>query len=468
MNLVKSNFTKSEIFESGAWYGASTIFIRLVAVTNTFIVVYFLTLYEYGVFKLILSFVGIFQAFNFLRLDGVIHNEIAQYLKNNKQARAAKLFFEFVFIEGVITVFIWIVTVITIKTYFTTIYDENFINILLIASITILLNFLSDSFSLFFRSIGAVKLTSKINSFGEVAKLAILTLIFLMFSPGIRSVIITIIISQLLLHVIYATFARKDLLAWWGVQSKEKSSLLPEVVKSYGKWTIGTNVLNGIVSNGRNYLIKFLLSTEAVAIWNVALSMMSFLFSLVPSSKILAVFLPYKVKLMELKASSYRLYVKYLTAVYSFLLVGGIIGATIMINAFFLKYKPSLPIFYIISSVLLISGINDFVVAYLNTFRHQKILFQRTVQKNTIALILTIVLVKLFGLIGLGIGYVVTAIYLTVFSYISLIKIYPELKLKVTDLYLKKNDIKYLSVKVPEIIRNYIKPNDELENHAKK
>src|SRR3989344_9681796 len=102
MNLIKTNFTKEEILESGAWYGAGTIFIRLTATLNTFIIIYFLTLYEYGVFKLILSLIGIFQAFVLSGLDGVIRNEIAHYLKDNEQKKAAKIFFEFVFIKGIL------------------------------------------------------------------------------------------------------------------------------------------------------------------------------------------------------------------------------------------------------------------------------------------------------------------------------------------------------------------------------
>src|SRR3989344_4393571 len=118
MNLIKTNFTKEEILESGAWYGAGTIFIRLTATLNTFIVIYFLTLYEYGVFKLILSLVGIFQAFVLSGLDGVIRNEIAHYLKDGKQKNASRMFFEFIFMKGTLAVLVWIILLVFIETYF--------------------------------------------------------------------------------------------------------------------------------------------------------------------------------------------------------------------------------------------------------------------------------------------------------------------------------------------------------------
>src|SRR3989344_1318793 len=454
MSLIRTDFTKGEIFGSGVWYGASTIFMRGVAALNTFVIIYFLTLYEYGVFKLILSLVGIFQVFVLSGLDGVVRNEIAHYLKDSEQKKAAKLFFEFLLIKGILAILVWVLLVVLIKTYFSAIYDSNFINILMLASLSVPLNFLSDVFSLLYRSIGAIKLTSKINSSVEVVKLGILSLVFWKLSPGIGSVIIVIIISQLISHMVYILFARKDLLSWWRGRGGEKGFLVWRIVKDYGKWSFATNVLASLVSNSRNYIIKFMISTEAVAVWNLALSMMSLLYSLVPSDNILNTFLPYKVKLDDLKASYYRSYVKYLTVTYALLMVLGWVGATVVISLFFPAYRPSLPIFYIMSLVLAMSGVNDFVVAYLYTLRHQKVIFYRTLQKSILTVTLMFIFVKLFGLVGLGIEHLLTTFSLVIFSYVSLVKIYPELKLKWKDFYFSRDDWRYMTMKLSGFIKS--------------
>src|SRR3989344_2677953 len=210
MSLVSTDFSKEEIFQSSAWYGASTFFMRGIAALNTFVIIYFLTLYEYGVFKLLLSLVGIFQSFVLSGLDGVIRNEIAHHIKDNKEKNAAQLFFEFFLVKGFIAIVIWAFLVVIIKVYFFKLYDSNFIDILLLASFTILLTFLSNSFSLFYRGIGAITLMSKINSGIEVTKLIVLAIVFWWLSPSIKSVIIVIIISQLISHVTYLFFARSD------------------------------------------------------------------------------------------------------------------------------------------------------------------------------------------------------------------------------------------------------------------
>ena len=161
MSLIKADFTKGEILGSGAWYGASTIFMRGIAALNTFVVIYFLTLYEYGAFKLLLSLVGIFQVFVLSGLDDVVRNEIAQHIKNNQEKSAAQLFFELLLVKGLLATTVWLLLVITIKFYFIRFYPDNFINIMLLASFTLLLNFLN---ALFYMGVGSIALMIMINS----------------------------------------------------------------------------------------------------------------------------------------------------------------------------------------------------------------------------------------------------------------------------------------------------------------
>jgi len=453
MSLVSTDFSKEEIFQSSAWYGASTFFMRGIAALNTFVIIYFLTLYEYGVFKLLLSLVGIFQSFVLSGLDGVIRNEIAHHIKDNQEKNAAQLFFEFFLVKGFIAIVIWAFLVVIIKVYFFKLYDSNFIDILLLASFTILLTFLSNSFSLFYRGIGAITLMSKINSGIEVTKLIVLAIVFWWLSPSIKSVIIVIIISQLISHVTYLFFARSDLRLWWRWYGFGSWSLSWQVLKNHGKWSLATNVLSSLLSSGRNYIVKFLISTEAVAIWSMALSMMSFLYSLIPSNKILAIFLPYKIKLGNLKAGYYRSYVKYLTVAYVVLMALGWVGSFVVVNLFFPAYRPSLPIFFIMSLVLIFAGVNDFVSAYLYTLRHQKIIFYRTLQKSILTIVFMFIFVKLFGYIGLGLEYLLTTTCLALFSYISLIRVYPELKLSWRDFRSNRNDWRYVMAKISNLVR---------------
>jgi len=453
MSLVKTDFTKEEIVESGVWYGMSTLITRLTAVINTFLIIYFLTLYEYGVFRLILSLVGIFQAFILSGLDGVIRNEIAHYLKGSQPQKAAKLFFEYVFLKGSLAGFVWGVMIVFINIYFSTIYDSNFTNILLLASTTLLLNFISDASSMFYRGVGAISLLSKMSVIAELVKLFMLILIFWLLSPSIQSVFIVIIFSQIVSLGLYFVTAYRDLCVWWHERRSVKEFIIFTIVKNHGKWSLGNNVLSGLVTNGRNYIIKFLLSTEAVAVWNLALSMFNLLYSVIPSDKFLKVFLPYKIALKDLKVEYYKSYVKYLTMVYIGLMVAGWIGSVIMVNILFPAYKPALPIFYIVSLGLLVSGVNDFVAAYLYTLRYQKILFYRTLQRNILTISLMFIFVHWLGFIGLGLEYLITNIFLTIFSYLSLIKLHPDLRLGLRDFYLTNGDWRHIGIRLWNLLR---------------
>ena len=69
-------------------------------------------------------------------------------------------------------------------------------------------------------------------------------------------------------------------------------------------------------------------------------------------------------------------------------------------------------VFYIMSLVLVLRGVNDFITAYLHTLRYQRIFFYRTMQKSVLNATFIVVFVKLFGFAGLGIEYILTNVYL--------------------------------------------------------
>ena len=280
----------------------------------------------------------------------------------------------------------------------------------------------------------------------------VLVIVFWWLSPGIVSIIVVIIISQLISHVAYLFFARHDLWSWWQFYKFDSRFSIWQIIKSYGRWSIFTNVLASLLSNGRNYIIKFLISTEAVAIWSVALSMTSLLYSLIPSDKILSIFLPYKIKFGDLKVEYYRLYTKYLTVAYASLMIIGWIGATIVITVFFPSYKASLHLFYMMSLVSILSGVNDFVASYLHTLRHQKVIFYRTLQKNILAVTFMVLFVSLFGYIGLAFEYLLTTTYLVIFSYFSLVRLHPELRLTRANFSFSKSEWHYLVGKISDMI----------------
>lgn len=442
--LIKEDFTKREIFQSGAIYSGSILLNRIVAVINTFVIIYFLTVYEYGVFRLILSLVGIFQSFVISGLDGVVRNDIAINLKNKDQNRASQIFFEFAFLKLFLSLIMWILLYLFIIYFSSDRYEENLILILKIASVTILLNYLSDVFSLFFKSTGSLSLMSKLNTFLELVKLPVLLLAFYWWGANVLILFVSIIITQSLTLFVYWFACYRLLIDWWKRFCLKWPVEIIGIARTYGKWSVLTNIFSDLMSNARNYVIKFLISTEAVAIYNIAKSMIDSLYQLVPSNKVFTIFLPFKINKGDLKEKYYHLGIKYATWLYIFLMfIGGIIG-TLVIKLFFVKYESSLEIFYVMLPVFLFFGVSDLVNSYLFVLRKQKIIFYGTLFKNILSVTLIFTLVPIFGIKGLGLEFIISNIVLTCVLYFTLKKMYPSLNVVISDFFISLSEYKYI------------------------
>ncbi|MEK7081677.1 MAG: hypothetical protein AAB905_00485 [Patescibacteria group bacterium] len=74
----------------GFWDSVS----KVIGLVNTFFIITALSLYQYGVFQLLLSVYAIFS--NFLALGGgVVSNDILRFIGEGREDKAKKLFFEY-------------------------------------------------------------------------------------------------------------------------------------------------------------------------------------------------------------------------------------------------------------------------------------------------------------------------------------------------------------------------------------
>jgi|GEM_PF-2685122 len=444
--LIKNDFTKKEIFSSGAFYSAGIWTNRLLVAANTFIIIYFLSIYEYGVFKLIISLIAIFQIFLFSGFDGVVRNEMAIALKNNKQKDVSQIFFEFIFFKALLTLIIWIVLYLFIHYFFQYRYDLVFISILKIASFTLILNCFSELFSLFFKGTGNLYQISIVNSILEIIRLFFLLVLFKILGASISVLFFSIIIIQILSHVIYFIIGRKILINWWADFRFGLPRNIFKILFSHGKWSIFSNMFSSFTSNIINYIIKIFISTEAVAIYNVANSIVSNLYQLLPINKILTIFLPYKIDINNLKKEYFFQGVKYLSYLYIFLMVIGYVGGGILFKFIFVKYSASLPILYTMLLIFPFFGLLDFIGAYLYVLKHQKDLFWASFVKNLIIIILSPLFIFLFGVYGTGITYVIYNLIWICSLYLIVINRYPELVLSIYSFKISYREIRSLFI----------------------
>ena len=100
-------FIEGEV-KSGFW---NTALYGIVAL-NSFIIVYFLSVYEYGVYQLILSVVALAESLTVGILDDVIFSDLSRYMGNDNHISAKKLFKEHAFFRIGSSIFLAILVIL--------------------------------------------------------------------------------------------------------------------------------------------------------------------------------------------------------------------------------------------------------------------------------------------------------------------------------------------------------------------
>ena len=125
MTLIKQDFSKEEILQSGIYYAIGGVLASCIALVSSLYVVHSLSLYEYGVFRLILSLTGLFDVLQFSGLNDVARNDVAIALKSQDEKSAAKIFFEFVWLKFVLMLFAWGAFFAFVSFFLGNFYDKN-------------------------------------------------------------------------------------------------------------------------------------------------------------------------------------------------------------------------------------------------------------------------------------------------------------------------------------------------------
>ena len=447
MTLIRDDFKKEEIVRTGLLYTASGLVSAGISMVGSLYIIYHLTIYEYGVFRLVLSLIGLFQVFLFSGFNDVIKNDIALAVKAKDRAHAGQLYFEFFTAKFFLAFTVWAAFFIFVTYFLSGQYYDGLIRVLQVSSLFIFFRFLNDQLMILYGALGALSTVSRINPLFDAINVVTLITILTVREPIIWYVILANVISQGVNISISIFVLRSDLLTLGREYVLGWPRAILAIIRAYGKWSIFTNILSEALTNGRNYIIKFLISTEAVALFNVASSMYLYLALLFPVQKVLANFLPYKLSSGNVQKEYFALGVKYSTYIYLVMVAGGAVGGSLLVHLFLPKYTPSLPVFYVMLLSMLVLGVQYFCNTYLHVFRQQRAIFFRMLAKVISAVVLLFSLTPFFGLYALGIEHVATNIAMTVLMYWMLIRMYPDLTLTLRDFALHRSDIAlFLSV----------------------
>lgn len=385
-----------------------------IGLLNTFLTITSLTLYQYGVFQLLLSFSGIPS--DFLNLgSAVISNEISRAIADNRMADAKRIFIEYSLVRFIISVLVWIVMFFG-ATYFFQKYNIDFIKDMRLISVLILTEGIFSiirSLCLIRLEFGIVALRYTIN---KAVQSVVLIFFFLQGNLGLKQLIWSIIIASTL-SVLAISFKFLRVYLRWSDVKPSKKIMVWNIFLTYGTWDIVRQFANKVTFRVKPWLIKHFISTEAVAIFSIAETIVTTLQDILPSNTLQSL-VPLWIKDKALSVKMFSYGVKYFVLVGIIVATFGLIVVPPVVNFFFTKYTESLPLFYIMSINLPIFAAGILIGNYLIAHRQQKYIFFLHLFRNILTLSIITLTLPIIGLWGLSIEFVTVPLIMVIITYL--------------------------------------------------
>lgn len=416
---------KQKIIEGGLWLSGSAFLVRLLGLVTTILILRTLSVEEYGMYQLALAAFGFLAAFLIGGFDSLIVNDLARERGEERFDRVKKLFFEYgrfkIFIGAALFLIAFAGAEFLGRWYSGEIASlVRIMSFLFLFIVTERLQFFLLNLNLKFRAMSLFTLAE------ELAKLGLTLLLVLYWGWGVVGLVYAYTFSTAVALVIfspYTLYLLKSLLKY----SASPDRVLLLLVSRHGKWGLLNRYLADTQKYVRPWLIGAFAGVGSVGLYSLAEGIYSQLVSLVPLSNLLAPLVPQEIK-NEARMRAIVLYgVKYGTVIFILLGVAAFLFIPYLVEWFFPKYLPALPLFYVMLLALLTTASANVVNTILFSYYEQKLLFILTLIRLVFSVAAVTLLLWAFGVMGAAIEFVLTAVFFVAIRYISLKRVAPRL-----------------------------------------
>ncbi|MDZ4284654.1 MAG: oligosaccharide flippase family protein, partial [Patescibacteria group bacterium] len=371
---------------------------RGVSALNALIVLSALSLYEYGVFQLLLAAFGFAIGLPSLMMT-FADNDVSRFIGEGREREAKRAFLEFYGLRCVATLLLAVLFFFGSNLFIQKYGSEvaRFGKILALLMAVDVLQRLCTSllnFRLRFAAIARRRVVQK-----TLQLLFLGAFVVSASKVDVRVVLWSLVVGSLGMGVTMVPSAIRAYTPWRGLKAVRRW-ILPRTFKAYGKWASAQGLLGHVTEQVEPWLIKIFVSTEAVALFVVARSLIAVVTNFVPT-RTLGTLLPMRVYDSRWSRRVFLRGVKYQVA---FTFLGVLAGAAVFpfaVRLFFPKYVVALPYFYALAGTAPIAAIGSLPVFFLRAMRRQRFLFFNRVVKTAVALPLTLIFLPLLGLWGL-------------------------------------------------------------------
>jgi len=396
----------------GSWNTLTKFF----SLANSFIVIYLLSVYEYGIYVLIMSVISISEIFLFESMDQLMITDVI-IEKSKEQFQKARLIFQEYYqlkvILGVVLFLILLFGSHIIADYFGNRSISIFIKL---ASLLVLSSAIQIIFAFYLRVNRKFNLIGIFAIIQEIIRLILLLSVFFFFTPGVAKILAVTVLTTYIIIFIRLIVLFKEIKKWFiGFKLRFKNLIIYQIFKQHGKWRIATSFLTKFQKDIRLWLIQLFIGTEAVAIYNFGRNLYLHLDSVLPINKVILQLIPNIITDKERLKRTFIYATKYLTLVHIFMALGGLIAGPIFVYFLFPDYLYSIPVFYILLLMpCSFQGLFKVTDNILFSLREQRFLSLSLILRATITTLVSLIMLPLFGIYGIAMERVITLFFTTI------------------------------------------------------
>lgn len=412
-----------------AFQSLSNIASRLVGLVVIFVILRNLSVYEYGLTELVMSIPALLSIFALPGIGSTVIAELGILRSQGKDDEAARLQVNFFRLQLLLSVIPFLVVFFGAE-LIAHFYNEGIAEMIRMVSFLFLVGpfrsrmVIANQVFRKFRTIAFYAVTE------ETIKLLVVLSGILLFDLGAKAVILSYLFCESLPLLLFYFHYRRTTLPWRRVSVPWEWSEIVSPLTANALWGMATSYLNTFSNNVRLWLIKFLLGTEAVGLFGVAMGLYQHTMSLIPLSSILSSLLP---QYTDRKDQFLRLInkgIKYQVLAYLAMSILGASVISIAVAHIFPNFQNAIPLYRVMLCALVLSGFAVIFTPIFSALREQRALFWVTLIKTASIVLLAPPLISMFGVLGIGIEFFLTIGVFVFERYRAIRKILPGFHLR--------------------------------------
>ncbi len=411
--------------------GVGSTALRVIDAAIAILMLRWLSVYEYGVYRLAIAAYDFFGGFFLAGLENVVVSDAAADIEKNSR-RARVLYTSYFIFLSVVSV------VLAAIFYFASDRVAAWMGgeavYLKIVALLFLLSPFETAYKLRFQIYLDFGWGMIFKIIADTGKLVAIALFFLLWSFDVTRALWSVVIATALpLTATFLGYRRPSLFSFPSFSEIKES--FAALFLRHGKWAIVSDFVNNASQNIRPFVVRAFVGIEGVALISVAQNLLSAVKSLFPIREVLTPALPRASDDPARLAAQINRATKYATYVYVGLSIAAALGVPVLVWLLFPHYLPALPFFYILLLGLPFFGFRSVAIPVFYALKAQRVLLIITTVRTILLTVVNVALTYFFGLWGAATEMVLIGIFTTPAYARAIRALLPQWRFRVRELF---------------------------------